>query len=99
MLTPKQKAYLKSLASKIPATFQIGKDGLNDNLLIDVLNYLNRHEIIKISILQNSNVDAEDVIKFFLTKQIEFVQKIGRQMIFYKHSNNVKDPIVLPIKK
>ena len=53
MLTPKEKAYLKSLAQKEKAVFQIGKEGLSDNLLTDVLNYLNKHELIKISILQN----------------------------------------------
>ena len=53
MLTPKQNAYLKSLAQKEKAVFKIGKEGLSDNLLTDVLNYLNKHELIKISILQN----------------------------------------------
>ena len=99
MLTPKQKAFLKSLANKVPATFQIGKEGLSENLLTDVLNYLNRHEIIKISILQNATVLDEEIIAFFEQAHIEFVQKIGRQIILYKHSNNVKEPIVLPVKK
>ena len=59
MLTPKEKAYLKSIAQKEKATFQIGKEGLSENLLNDVLNYLNKHEIIKISILQNSMVEKD----------------------------------------
>ena len=50
MLNPKQKAFLKSLAQKEKAKFQIGKEGLSDNLLTDALNYLNKHEIMKISI-------------------------------------------------
>ena len=40
MLNPKQKAFLKSLAQKEKAVFQIGKDGLSENLLTDVLNSL-----------------------------------------------------------
>lgn len=99
MLTPKQKAFLKSLSNKVPATFQIGKEGLSENLLTDVLNYLNRHEIIKISVLQNATVEDSEIIEFFESAHIEFVQKIGRQVVLYKHSNNVKDPIVLPVKK
>ncbi len=99
MLTPKQKAFLKSLANKVPATFQIGKEGLSENLLTDVLNYLNRHEIIKISVLQNATVLDDEIIAFFEEANIEFVQKIGRQIVLYKHSNNVKEPIVLPQKK
>ena len=99
MLTPKEKAYLKSLAQKEKATFQIGKEGLSDNLLTDVLNYLNKHELIKISILQNSMVDKDEAIEFFEDASIEFVQFIGRVLVLYKHSDNAKNPIVLPKRK
>ena len=58
MLNPKQKAYLKSLAHPLKPTFQIGKDGLNENMLHDILNYLNKHELMKVSILQNSFVNS-----------------------------------------
>ncbi len=98
MLTTKQRVYLRSLAQTEPTTFQIGKDGLNDNMLTDVINYLNKHEIIKISVLQNSNVEPEDVISFFAVDNVEFVQHIGRVFVFYMHSDNAKDPIELPIK-
>ncbi len=99
MLNPKQKAFLKSLAQKEKAKFQIGKEGLSDNLLTDVLNYLNKHEIMKISILQNSIVEDEEVFEFFEDAGIEIVQKIGRVVVLYKHSDNVKEPIVLPVRK
>ncbi len=99
MLTPKQKAFLKSLAQKEKAKFQIGKEGLSDNLLTDALNYLNKHEIMKISILQNSDVEDEEVFEFFESAGIEIVQKIGRVVVLYKHSDNVKEPIELPVRK
>ena len=98
MLNPKEKAYLKSLAHHVKPSFQIGKDGLNENMLNDVLNYLNKHEIIKISILQNSFVTADDAIEFFGEADIEFVQHIGRTLVLYKHSDNAKNPIKLPKK-
>jgi RNA-binding protein len=99
MLNPKQKAYLKSIAQTKKPVFQIGKDGLGENMLTDVLNYLNKHELIKISILQNSIVSVAEAVEFFAQADIEFVQKIGRQLVFYKKSENAIDPIVLPIKK
>ena len=99
MLTTKQRVYLRSLAQKEKACFQIGKDGLSENLLTDVLNYLNKHELMKVSILQNSMVDEEEAKEFFEEAGIEFVQHIGRVLVLYKHSNTVKDPIVLPVKK
>ena len=98
MLTTKEKTYLKSLAQKEKAVFQIGKEGLSDNLLTDVLNYLNKHELIKISFLQNSMVDKDEAIEFFENADIEFVQFIGRVLVLYKHSDNAKNPIVLPKK-
>ena len=98
MLNSKERTYLKSLAQKEKATFQIGKEGLSENLLTDVLNYLNKHELIKISILQNSMVDKDEAIEFFENANIEFVQFIGRVLILYKHSDNAKNPIVLPKK-
>ena len=96
MLNPKQKAFLKSLAQKEKAVFQIGKDGLSENLLTDVLNYLNKHELMKVSILQNSFVSDEEVKEFVTDAGIEYVAKIGRVYIFYMHSDDAKDPIVLP---
>ncbi|MBQ9899615.1 MAG: YhbY family RNA-binding protein [Acholeplasmatales bacterium] len=99
MLNPKQKAYLKSLAQKEKAVFQIGKDGLNENLYNDVINYLNKHELIKISILQNSFVSEEECIEFFTDEDIQFVEHKGRTFVFYMHSDNAKNPIELPKKK
>ena len=96
MLTTKQRVYLRSIAQKEKATFQIGKDGLSENLLTDVLNYLNKHELIKISILQNSMVDDEEAKEFFEEAGIEFVQKIGRILVLYKQSDNAINPIEFP---
>ena len=98
MLNSKERTYLKSLAQKEKATFQIGKEGLSENLLTDVLKYLNKHELIKISILQNSMVDKDEAIEFFENADIEFVQFIGRVLVLYKQSDNAKNPIVLPKK-
>lgn len=99
MLNPKQKAYLKSLAHCEKAVFQIGKEGLNENMLEDILNYLRKHELMKVSILQNSSVTFDEAEAYFEMAGIEFVQKIGRVMVLYKHSDSAKNPIVLPVKK
>ena len=93
MLTTKQKVYLRSLAQGIKPVAQIGKEGLSDNLMETVLNYLKKHELIKISILQNSYVTKEEAIEFFTQEKIEFVQSIGRQIILYKQSDDAIDPI------
>ncbi|MBQ3254005.1 MAG: YhbY family RNA-binding protein [Acholeplasmatales bacterium] len=99
MLTPKQRVYLRSLAQKIKPVFQIGKEGLSENLLNDVYNYLLKHELVKLSILQNSLVEASDCEEFFGDAGIEFVQHIGRTIVLYMHSDKAKNPIELPKKK
>lgn len=98
MLTTKQKVYLRSLAQGIKPVAQIGKEGLSDNLMETVLNYLKKHELIKISILQNSYVTKEEAIEFFNQEEIEFVQSIGRQIILYKQSDDAIDSIKFPKK-
>jgi RNA-binding protein len=39
MLTSSQKRELKSMANRLNAVFQVGKDGVNGNMIIDILNY------------------------------------------------------------
>lgn len=99
MLTSKQKAYLKSMAHPLRPVFQIGKEGLGENMLEDILAYLTKHELMKVSILQNSSVEASEAIEFFTANGIEFVEHIGRTLVLYMHSDKVKEPIVLPEKK
>lgn len=96
MLKPKQVAYLRSLANHIKPVCQVGKEGLSENLLDTILNYLNKHELMKVSILQNSIVEDYEFIRFVTDADIEFVAKIGRVFILYKQSNDVTDPIKLP---
>ncbi len=99
MLTPKQKAYLKALAHPLKPCFQIGKEGLSENLRIDLLNYLKKHELMKVSILNNSSVTLEEIEPFLEEVNIELVQHIGHTLVLYQHSEMVKEPIRLPIKK
>ncbi len=95
MLTTKQIAKLKSLAHPLKPVFQIGKDGIHEQLINDLLNYLHKHELMKVSVLQNCDFDLEEAIQYFNYAGITFVQKIGRTLVLYKHSDDVKDPIKL----
>ena len=95
MLTSKQVRYLKSLAHHLNATFQVGKDGVNENMVRDILNYLNKNELMKVSVLQNCPQTKEEVAEVFASNDIEVVQIIGKTIVLYKHSDNAKDPIKL----
>ena len=95
MLTSNQKRQLKSMANHINATFQVGKDGVNSNMVTDILNYLNKNELMKVSILQNCPQTKEEVADMFANNDIEVVQIIGKTVVLYKHSENAKNPIIL----
>lgn len=93
-LTTKQICYLRSLAQKIKPVFQVGKDGINDNMCQDILNYLNKNELMKVSILQNAPCTLSEAADEFEELDITIVQKIGRTIVLYKFSENAKNPIV-----
>lgn len=96
MITGKQKRFLRGLANNIKPVFQIGKEGLNNNLITDVRNYLNKHELMKISVLQNCPTDKEEIGEGFVECGFELVQIIGSTIVLYKHSKETKEPIILP---
>lgn len=87
MITSKQRANLKSIASRTDAIFQIGKGGVNENMRIAIASALEARELIKISVLDNSAEDvkqaAEDIAA--VTKA-ELVAVIGRKIILFKQA-------------
>lgn len=95
MLTGKQKSYLRSLAQNEPALFQIGKDGLSDNLIQTVDDALRTHELVKIKLLKTVSEDTDEIIfDLAMNTKSEVVQKIGRIVVLYRKAKEPK--IILP---
>ena len=95
MLTSKQKSYLRSLAQTEPALFQIGKEGLSDNLIQTVDDALRTHELVKIKLLKTVSDDVDEIIfDLAMNKKSEVVQKIGRVFVLYRKAKEPK--IILP---
>ena len=92
----KQKSYLRGVAHTLKPVFQIGKDGVNDNMITDIRNYLNKHELMKISVLQNCMMDIDEIADIFANCGFEVVQIIGKTIVLYMHSVNAINPIILP---
>ena len=85
MLTSKQKSYLRSLAQTEPALFQIGKEGLSDNLIQTVDDALRTHELVKIKLLKTVSDDVDEIIfDLAMNTKSEVVQKIGRVFVLYR---------------
>ncbi|WP_422486274.1 ribosome assembly RNA-binding protein YhbY [Gudongella sp. DL1XJH-153] len=96
LLTGKQRSHLKSIAHNLDPIFQLGKNGLTENFIKQVDDALNAREIIKVSVLKNSDLDPTDVAVELVEKlNAEFVQSIGRRFVIYRESKDNKT-IVLP---
>jgi len=95
-MTGKQKSFLRGLAHELKPVFQIGKDGVNDNMLTDIRNYLNKHELMKISVLQNCPEELDEIEEALTDCGFEVIQIIGKTIVVYMHSKNATNPIVLP---
>ncbi|MYL46646.1 ribosome assembly RNA-binding protein YhbY [Virgibacillus halodenitrificans] len=91
MLTGKQKRFLRAEAHHLKPIFQVGKTGVNENMIIQINEALEKRELIKISILQNCMEDKDTIAEELAEgTQAEIVQVIGNNIIFYKESKENK---------
>ncbi|WP_066064018.1 ribosome assembly RNA-binding protein YhbY [Neobacillus soli] len=96
MLTGKQKGFLRSQAHHLDPIFQVGKGGVNDNMIKQVADALEARELFKVSILQNCEEDKTTVAEQLAKGAgAEIVQIIGNTVILYKESVE-KKTIKLP---
>ncbi len=91
MITSKQRAFLRGLANKKNSTFQIGKGGVSDTQINLINEALEKHEIVKIHVLENALVDARTVChEVSALTGAEEVQVIGSRFVLYKQSKENK---------
>ncbi len=96
MLTGKQKRFLRSKAHHLNPIFQVGKGGVNENMVKQISEALEVRELLKVSILQNCEDDRYDVADQLVEgTDAELVQVIGHTIVLYKQSEENKT-IVLP---
>ena len=84
-LTSKQRAFLNSQAHSLKPIIQIGKNGLNDQIKTSVRQALDARELIKVTLLQNTDENIHEVLEEEIG--VDTVQKIGRILILYKQSS------------
>lgn len=91
MLTGKQRSYLKSKAHTMDPLFQVGKNGITENFVIQIDEALEARELIKVNVLNNSFLEAKDVAIELIEKlDAEFVQSIGNKFVIYRESEENK---------
>ncbi|MEI7026865.1 ribosome assembly RNA-binding protein YhbY [Paenibacillus sp. y28] len=96
MLTGKQKRFLRAEAHHLKPIFQVGKGGVNDQLIRHIEEAIEVRELMKVSILDTCAEDRHEVAEALAEgARAEIVQVIGRTIILYKESRDNKQ-IVLP---
>lgn len=91
MLRGKQKRQLRALAHHLTPIFQIGKMGINDEMVKGISDALEKRELIKVSILQNNEDDKDELATTIARKtRSELVQLIGHTIVLYRQSTKEK---------
>jgi len=97
MLTSKQRSQLKGLAATADTIIQVGKGGINDNLIIQVRDALKARELVKGRVLENSLLTAREACETLAEAcKAEQVQVIGSKFVLYKR--NETDPKIELVK-
>ncbi len=87
ILNNAQKRQLKGLSNPLKAVLMIGKDGLKEDMYMNLEQALVAHELVKVSILKNSPITAnEAAILLSSETKSEIVNIVGRSIVLYRPS-------------
>ncbi|MGM9624806.1 MAG: ribosome assembly RNA-binding protein YhbY [Eubacteriales bacterium] len=92
MMTSKQRAYLRSLASVQDTIFQIGKGGISEEMLKQIANALEARELIKLRVLDNAEYTPAEAAEI-IARELEavVVTVIGTKFVLYRQSSKEKN--------
>ena len=94
-MNTKQISHLRSLAHNINPVVMIGHQGLTENVLKEIENALNAHELIKIKVLGDDRELRVSMLEEICEKTGAVnVHHIGKQLVIYRQAETPK--IVLP---
>ena len=99
MLTSKQRAFLRAMANPIDTIVIVGKDGITDNVAVQVSDALTARELIKGKVLESALLTAREVSDELCERcGCEGVQCVGSKFVLYRR--NEKKPVIeLPSEK
>ena len=87
MLTSKQRAKLKSVGANTDALYQMGKNEIDENYIIQINAALDAKELIKIKVLENAVCTAKEAAQNLAEKtDSDVVQVIGSKIVLYRKS-------------
>ncbi len=97
MLTSKQRAQLRGLASTIDTIVIVGKGGITENVVAQTADALKARELVKGKVLESSLLTAREAcVALSEACGAEQVQFIGNKFVLYKRNN--ADPKIELVK-
>ncbi|MHB1453725.1 MAG: YhbY family RNA-binding protein [Saccharofermentanales bacterium] len=92
MLTSKQRAFLRAMGNQLESTFQIGKNGITDNIISQYDQYLTVKEIVKTNLLKNDDETPKDAAnKIAVATGADVVSVTGRKFVIYRKSDKLTE--------
>lgn len=93
MLTSKQRAYLRGIASEYETIFQVGKSGVTEQMCKEIAEALRKRELIKLRVLENSGWTAREAADAVAEQTgADVVQVIGSKFVLFRR--NPKEPVI-----
>ena len=99
-LSTKQIVHLRGLAHSLSPVVMIGNAGLTENIIKEIELNLNAHELIKIKVAGDDR-DARKALYLEIVDKTNAlaVHHIGKQLIFYRASETIKEKAKIHIPK
>ena len=91
-LKGKERQFFKKEAHSIKPIFQIGKGGLSEEMIQQIQFAIEKRELIKVSLLQNTMEEPQEAAEV-LAEQTgsTIIQVIGHTIVLYKQARSPKN--------
>lgn len=87
MLKPQDKKQLRKEAQSYRSLFQIGKEGVSENLIATLDDSLTAHELVKLNLLKTAPLETKEAAELLAAQTgSEIVHIVGRTFVLYRRS-------------
>ncbi|WP_156299974.1 YhbY family RNA-binding protein [Streptobacillus canis] len=89
-MNSKERNFLRKRAHDLDAVVRVGKEGVTDAVIDSIKSYIEKNELMKVKLLQNSleDVTLELVNEIEAKAKCTFVGSVGKTMIFFKEKRD-----------
>ena len=97
-MTSKERSEFRAKAHHLRPIYSIGKEGVTDEFISSVDIAIETHELIKINILQNCDLEPNEAAEL-LSKgtRSEVIQIVGKKITLYRKSHAKKEKGTAPV--